>query len=278
MIIPNLLRPRAPSPAPPAAGRARTCRGGRGAARGAQAARRLRRRRALFGSAERELIAFCEKHGIPVAETQAGKSATPVDHPLHPWRDRRHRHGRRQRARAEADVVLAVGTRLADFTTGSWALFKSAAPADRPQRPAVRRDQASRAAARRRRARRSCRTRRALGDWRAPGRVGRGGDARQARMAEGRRNATRRSNALLPSDAQVLGAVQRAGASQATSSSAPPAACRASCISSGSPARRSATMSNTAIPAWATRSPAALASSWRCPSARSSSCSATAPI
>ncbi|TIQ24050.1 MAG: 3D-(3,5/4)-trihydroxycyclohexane-1,2-dione acylhydrolase (decyclizing), partial [Mesorhizobium sp.] len=26
----------------------------------------------------------------------------------------------------EADVVLAVGTRLQDFTTGSWALFKNA--------------------------------------------------------------------------------------------------------------------------------------------------------
>ena len=30
---------------------------------------------------------------------------------------------RRQRARREADLVLAVGTRLQDFTTGSWALF-----------------------------------------------------------------------------------------------------------------------------------------------------------
>src|SRR6478609_3446065 len=36
----------------------------------------------LYSGAERELIDFCASHGIPVGETQAGKSATPVDHPL----------------------------------------------------------------------------------------------------------------------------------------------------------------------------------------------------
>ncbi len=42
----------------------------------------------------------------------------------------------------EADVVLAVGTRLQDFTTGSWALFKNArsdassASTSRPSMPA----------------------------------------------------------------------------------------------------------------------------------------------
>ena len=72
------------------------------------------------------------------------------------------------------------------------------------------------------------------------------------------------------------GAARRASA--ATSSSAPPAACRASCTSSGRPARPAATTSNTAIPAWATRSPAASASRWREPDARGrSSWSATAP-
>ena len=29
------------------------------------------------------------------------------------------------RSAAEADVIVGVGTRLADFTTGSWALFKN---------------------------------------------------------------------------------------------------------------------------------------------------------
>src|SRR6202021_418730 len=36
----------------------------------------------LYSDAERELIDFCASHGIPIGETQAGKSATPVAHPL----------------------------------------------------------------------------------------------------------------------------------------------------------------------------------------------------
>src|SRR6185437_133316 len=36
----------------------------------------------LYSEAERELIGFCEKRGIPVGETQAGKSAMPADHAL----------------------------------------------------------------------------------------------------------------------------------------------------------------------------------------------------
>ena len=36
----------------------------------------------LYSDAERELIDFCAERGVPVAETQAGKSATPADHPL----------------------------------------------------------------------------------------------------------------------------------------------------------------------------------------------------
>src|SRR5580692_3729989 len=36
----------------------------------------------LYSGAEKELLAFCEKRGVPVVETQAGKSAMPIDHPL----------------------------------------------------------------------------------------------------------------------------------------------------------------------------------------------------
>jgi len=69
------------------------------------------------------LKAFAETHNIPVAETQAGKSALPWDHPLNlgpigvtggePAND----------VCAAADVVLGIGTRFQDFTTGSWGLF-----------------------------------------------------------------------------------------------------------------------------------------------------------
>ncbi|WP_368681340.1 carbon monoxide dehydrogenase beta subunit family protein, partial [Acinetobacter baumannii] len=36
----------------------------------------------LYSEAEGDLAAFCTAHGIPVAETQAGKSALPHDHQL----------------------------------------------------------------------------------------------------------------------------------------------------------------------------------------------------
>ncbi|HLX98310.1 MAG TPA: 3D-(3,5/4)-trihydroxycyclohexane-1,2-dione acylhydrolase (decyclizing) [Roseiarcus sp.] len=79
----------------------------------------------LYSGAERELIAFCEKRGIPVAETQAGKSATPADHALSLGAVGVTGTGAANALAAEADVVLGVGTRFADFTTGSWALFKN---------------------------------------------------------------------------------------------------------------------------------------------------------
>lgn len=77
-----------------------------------------------YSNATEALRAFAEAHQIPVVETQAGKSALPWDHPLN--------FGPigvtgAQSANAlcgAADVVLGVGTRFQDFTTGSWSLFK----------------------------------------------------------------------------------------------------------------------------------------------------------
>ena len=79
----------------------------------------------LYSEAEKELLAFCEKRGIPISETQAGKSATPPDHPLHMGAVGVTGTGAANGLAEEADVMLAVGTRLADFMTGSWALFKN---------------------------------------------------------------------------------------------------------------------------------------------------------
>ncbi|MBV8471809.1 MAG: 3D-(3,5/4)-trihydroxycyclohexane-1,2-dione acylhydrolase (decyclizing) [Hyphomicrobiales bacterium] len=79
----------------------------------------------LYAEAEKELMAFCEDHNIPVAETQAGKSATPADHPLHVGAIGVTGTAAANACAEEADVVLGVGTRFADFTTGSWALFKN---------------------------------------------------------------------------------------------------------------------------------------------------------
>src|SRR4051812_9469115 len=68
---------------------------------------------------------FAEAHAIPVAETQAGKSALPHDHPLNMGAIGVTGTSAANVLAAEADVVLAVGTRLQDFTTGSWALFRN---------------------------------------------------------------------------------------------------------------------------------------------------------
>ncbi len=67
---------------------------------------------------------FAETHGIPVAETQAGKSALPWDHPQNLGPVGVTGGSAANDTCAEADVVLGVGTRLQDFTTGSWSLFK----------------------------------------------------------------------------------------------------------------------------------------------------------
>ena len=79
----------------------------------------------LYSEAETELLAFCEKRGIPITETQAGKSATPPDHPLHMGAIGVTGTEAANRLAERADVVLAIGTRLSDFMTGSWALFKN---------------------------------------------------------------------------------------------------------------------------------------------------------
>src|SRR5277367_2391882 len=79
----------------------------------------------LYSDAERELIDFCDSHGIPIGETQAGKSATPVDHPLAMGAVGVTGTGAANSLASQADVIVGVGTRFADFTTGSWALFKN---------------------------------------------------------------------------------------------------------------------------------------------------------
>jgi 3D-(3,5/4)-trihydroxycyclohexane-1,2-dione acylhydrolase (decyclizing) len=68
---------------------------------------------------------FAEAHNIPVAETQAGKSALPHDHPLNFGSIGVTGASVANAAAEQADLVIAVGTRLQDFTTGSWALFKN---------------------------------------------------------------------------------------------------------------------------------------------------------
>ncbi|MDN4983030.1 3D-(3,5/4)-trihydroxycyclohexane-1,2-dione acylhydrolase (decyclizing) [Bradyrhizobium arachidis] len=77
----------------------------------------------LYSEAEGDLAAFCTAHGIPVAETQAGKSAMPHDLQLNLGAIGVTGTGAANDAARQADLVLAIGTRLQDFTTGSRSLF-----------------------------------------------------------------------------------------------------------------------------------------------------------
>lgn len=72
------------------------------------------------------LAAFAERHGIPVGETQAGKSALPWDHPLNAGAIGVTGSPAANALAHDADCVIAVGTRLQDFTTGSNTLFARA--------------------------------------------------------------------------------------------------------------------------------------------------------
>jgi 3D-(3,5/4)-trihydroxycyclohexane-1,2-dione acylhydrolase (decyclizing) len=79
----------------------------------------------LFSEASGTLANFAGAHGIPVVETQGGKSSLPFAHDLNMGAVGVTGTGASNKLCEEADVILAVGTRLQDFTTGSWALFKN---------------------------------------------------------------------------------------------------------------------------------------------------------
>lgn len=68
---------------------------------------------------------FAHKHGIGVGETQAGKSALPWDDALNLGSIGVTGASSANTVAENADLIIAVGTRLQDFTTGSWALFKN---------------------------------------------------------------------------------------------------------------------------------------------------------
>ncbi|MCF6316143.1 MAG: 3D-(3,5/4)-trihydroxycyclohexane-1,2-dione acylhydrolase (decyclizing) [Marinosulfonomonas sp.] len=78
-----------------------------------------------YSGATDALLAFAEKRQIPVAETQAGKSALPWDHPLNLGSIGVTGSSAANTVAQQADLVIGIGTRFQDFTTGSWALFQN---------------------------------------------------------------------------------------------------------------------------------------------------------
>ncbi|MEA3138867.1 MAG: hypothetical protein QOK23_1036 [Gammaproteobacteria bacterium] len=76
-----------------------------------------------YSGAEEMLAKFASITHIPVSETQAGKGSLAWDHPLNLGSIGVTGTSCANAAAAKADLVIGIGTRLQDFTTGSRALF-----------------------------------------------------------------------------------------------------------------------------------------------------------
>jgi len=79
----------------------------------------------LYSEASAALAAFAERSGIPVGETQAGKGSLAIDHPQNLGAIGVTGTPGANIAAREADLVIAIGTRLADFTTASKTAFQN---------------------------------------------------------------------------------------------------------------------------------------------------------
>ena len=78
---------------------------------------------ARYSGAGAAVLDFAVAHGVPVAETPAGRTLLADPHPLNAGGIGIIGAASANTLAADADLVLAVGTRLQDFTTGSWQLF-----------------------------------------------------------------------------------------------------------------------------------------------------------
>jgi 3D-(3,5/4)-trihydroxycyclohexane-1,2-dione acylhydrolase (decyclizing) len=76
-----------------------------------------------YGDAVTELTSFAEQHQIPVVETIAGRANLLWNHRLNAGPIGVTGSDSANTMAADADVVICVGTRLQDFTTGSWSCF-----------------------------------------------------------------------------------------------------------------------------------------------------------
>ncbi|MFL6602788.1 MAG: 3D-(3,5/4)-trihydroxycyclohexane-1,2-dione acylhydrolase (decyclizing) [Steroidobacteraceae bacterium] len=169
---------------------------------------------------EAALAEFALRTGVPVAETQAGKGSLAWDHPLNLGAIGVTGSSAANAAAAKADLVVGLGTRLQDFTTGSRGLFGgpecrlvqvNISPYDAHKHAAtsvvgdVGATIADLAAL--------------LADWRAPPSWTEAATARIAQWNEAWEEATapvRSASATqFPTDAQVLGAVWRKAADDA---------------------------------------------------------------
>ncbi len=80
-----------------------------------------------YSRAEDELARFAEAHGVPVAETMAGKASLVDDHPALVGPIGVTGADPPTRSPPRPTSCSRVGTRLQDFTTGSWTVFRDEA-------------------------------------------------------------------------------------------------------------------------------------------------------
>jgi 3D-(3,5/4)-trihydroxycyclohexane-1,2-dione acylhydrolase (decyclizing) len=78
-----------------------------------------------YSLATEALAAFADKHNVPVAETINGRAALLHEHPRNVGSIGVIGTSSANALAGDADLVLAVGTRLQDFITGSWSVFSS---------------------------------------------------------------------------------------------------------------------------------------------------------
>ena len=79
----------------------------------------------LYSEAEKELSDFAKKHNIPVTSTVMGIGCMDRDDPYYIGAIGALGVGSSNNLSKDTDLALAVGTKLGDFTTGSWANFEN---------------------------------------------------------------------------------------------------------------------------------------------------------
>ena len=78
----------------------------------------------IYSEATEELSRFASRTGIPVTETHGGKGSLHADHPQLAGAMGVTGTSAANRLAKEADLVIAIGTRLSDFTTASKTAFQ----------------------------------------------------------------------------------------------------------------------------------------------------------
>lgn len=163
-----------------------------------------------YSGACEELAAFSTRFGIPVAETIMGRSALLHDHRLNLASIGVMGGTAGTEIAAEADLVISVGTRMADMITGSWSVFQDPGvkflalntnrfDANKHMATPVVGDAKLSLAA----------LREGLGDWQAPAAWGDKAVAAKTKWDAEIDRRTAPSNQELPNYPQVIGALQR---------------------------------------------------------------------